>query len=215
MNALIITGGSVEISFSAAFLKAADYDIIIAADKGIEALSVLKIRPDYIVGDFDSANDKILEKYSEDKRITIIKHNPIKDATDTELAIDIAIKKKADRIDILGATGSRIDHLLGNIHCMYKALVNGAVCVIWDKNNRIELVDKPFIIEKDKMFGRFVSFVPFMSDVKGLCLKGFKYNLENFTLKGGASLGISNEVVEDRACVDFKSGVMIYFQTRD
>ena len=215
MKSLIITGGSVEISFAAAFLKAADYDIIIAADKGIETLSALKIRPDYIVGDFDSANDNILDSYSDDKRITIIRHSPIKDATDTELAIDIALKEAADRIDILGATGGRIDHLFGNIHCMYKALVRGAVCVIWDKNNRIELVDKPFVIEKDKMSGRFVSFVPFMSDVKGLCLKGFKYNLENFTLKGGASLGISNEVVEDRACVDFKSGVMIYFQTRD
>ena len=46
------------------------------------------------------------------------KLNPMKDDTDTEAAIRLAIEKGAQSITLLGATGSRIDHVLANIELL-------------------------------------------------------------------------------------------------
>ena len=215
MKILIITGGSVEISFAAAFLKKYRYDILIAVDKGVESMTELGVRPDMLIGDFDSADTVFINKYMADKDIKIIRHNPVKDATDTELALDTAIDMDAEEIAILGAVGTRVDHVLGNIHCLYKALIKDIKCVLWDEHNRIELIKSPLKILKNEMYGRYVSFLPFTDSVEELNLKGFKYNLDGYTLKYGTSIGVSNEVKEDAAYVDFKSGILIYLQTKD
>lgn len=215
VKVLIITGGSVEISFAAAFFKEYRYDLLIAVDKGIESAAGLGVKPDMLIGDFDSADAAYINKYASDKDIKVIRHNPVKDATDTELALDTAIDMGAEEITILGAVGTRIDHVLGNIHCLYKALIKNIKCVIWDEHNRIELVNSPLKILKNEMYGRYVSFLPFTDSVEGLSLKGFKYNLDGYTLNYGTSIGVSNEVEEDTAYVDFTSGILIYLQTKD
>lgn len=215
MKILIITGGSVELSFAAAFLKEYRYDLLIAVDKGIESVAELGIKPDLLIGDFDSADAAYIKRYEADKDIRVIRHNPVKDASDTELAIDTAIESGAEEIAMLGATGTRLDHVVGNIHCLYKALIRGIRCVIWDRHNRIELINSPLKILKSDMYGRYVSFMPYTDSVKRLTLKGFKYNLDDFTLNYGTSLCVSNEVEDDAAYVGFESGILIYFQTKD
>ena len=215
MKILIITGGSVEISFAAAFLKEYRYDLLIAVDKGVESMSELGVRPDMLIGDFDSADTVFINRYTMDKDIKVIRHNPIKNATDTELAVDTAIDMGAEEIAILGAIGTRLDHVLGNIHCLYKAFIKDIKCVIWDEHNRVELIKSPYKIFKSEMYGNFVSFIPFTDSVNGLNLKGFKYNLDGYTLNYGTSIGISNEVKEDAAYVDFESGILIYLQSKD
>lgn len=76
------------------------YDIIIAVDKGLECLEKLDIEPDYIVGDFDSVDIKVLEKY---KKAKIKKLSPEKDLTDTNSALNLAIELKSSNITIIGA----------------------------------------------------------------------------------------------------------------
>ncbi len=215
MKVLIISGGSVELTFAAAFLEKYKYDKLFAVDKGLETVIKLGAAPDLLLGDFDSANSVVLEEYIKNNHIEVVRHNPIKDATDTELAIDKAMELGAQEIYILGATGSRIDHMLGNIHCLYKALINGVKCVLWDNHNRIELINSPIQINKNNMYGKYVSFIPFNGVVCDLTLKGFKYNLDKYRLEYGTSIGVSNEVTEQIASVKFSSGILIYFQTRD
>lgn len=204
-----------ELTFAAAFLEKYKYDMLFAVDKGIETVIKLGAEPDLLLGDFDSADSVILEEYFKNNDIETVRYNPEKDATDTELAVDKAISAGADEIYILGATGTRIDHMIGNIHSLYKALSNGVKCVLWDSHNRIELLNSSIQIKKNNMFGRYVSFVPFNGAVTGLTLKGFKYRLDKYRLEYGTSIGISNEVRDETACVDFTSGILIYFETRD
>lgn len=215
MKILIITGGSVEISFAAAFLKEYKYDMLMAVDRGIESFARLNIIPDMLIGDFDSADKDMIAPFLDDREVDVIRHKPEKDETDTELAIDKAIELKASEIDILGASGTRLDHTIGNIHCLYRALVNGVKCVIWDEHNRIELIDSYLCINKKDMYGKYVSFIPFTNTVTGLTLKGFKYNLDKYTLEYGKSIGISNEISDEKAYVELDSGILIYFQTKD
>ena len=77
-----------------------------------------KLTPDWIIGDFDSASSEALDYFGGQPDISWIRLNPVKDDTDTESAIRKAIALGAEKITLLGATGTRIDHLLGNIELL-------------------------------------------------------------------------------------------------
>ncbi len=99
MNSLIITGGNINKNLLKTHLETNKYDIIIAVDKGLEFLG--DIKPDYIVGDFDSVNIDILKKY-ESLGVKIKRLIPEKDFTDTESALDFAINMKVSELTIIG-----------------------------------------------------------------------------------------------------------------
>ena len=65
---------------------------------------------------------------------------------------------------MLGATGSRIDHVLGNISLLGIGLESGTDISIIDTNNRIRMSDKPVTIEKSAQYGRFVSLIAVTDD---------------------------------------------------
>lgn len=99
MNSLIVTGGNINKNLLKTHLETNKYDIIIAVDKGLEFLE--DINPDYIVGDFDSVDIDILEKYK-NLGIKVKKLIPEKDFTDTECALELAINLQATEITIIG-----------------------------------------------------------------------------------------------------------------
>lgn len=205
MSTLIISGGSFDKNFLHNFIENKKYDYVIAVDKGLCYAKELGIVPDLIVGDFDSADINLLEGY--DKSI-IRFFQPEKDDTDTEIAIREALKHNSD-IDIVCATGGRIDHLLGNIHILKIALDEGIDARIIDRGNIIFLKDSDFELIKGAWNGKYVSFIPFDGEVKGIKLKGFKYLLDGYDLKPGITKCISNEIVEDKAYVWIESGCLI------
>ena len=54
-----------------------------------------------------------------------------------------------------------------------------------------------------------------MGPVKGVTIKGMKYCLDNYDMSGFNSLGISNEISEDIASVEFEDGIMLVIESRD
>lgn len=87
-------------------IKTNKYDIIIAVDKGLESLNKIRIKPTYIIGDFDSIKKRILKKY-EKTNINIKRLKPEKDFTDTHSAIRQAMELKSSKITIIGATRNK------------------------------------------------------------------------------------------------------------
>lgn len=118
MNTLIITGGAIEEAFAGDYLRKNKFDYIIAADKGLVFCREMGIRPDLIVGDFDSADKGALEYYRKRFPERILRFRPEKDETDTEIALTKALENTEGSITILGATGTRLDHVLGNIQLL-------------------------------------------------------------------------------------------------
>ena len=188
---------------------------IIVCDRGLEALYKLKIIPNHVVGDFDSVSPEILEFYKKQSQIIFHTYHPEKDNTDTDIALKLAIRLKSSKITIMGALGKRMDHAIANIHILKDALEANIPCQIIDEHNRIYLINKEITLEKDKIYGKYVSLIPLTSEVEGITLTGFKYPLENYTLPIGTSLGISNEIIEDRAHVEMKKGILIVIESRD
>lgn len=211
---LIITGGRIEDTFLGDLVSRERYSMVIAADSGLAAADRLNIGLDFIVGDFDSVSDQILLKYKE--KSTPIETFPTeKDKTDTQIAIELALMNNPTEIDIVGATGSRLDHALANVHLLLLPMqVRIPACII-DPNNKIYLKNESFKIQKNKQYGNYVSLMPFTEKVNGLTLKGFKYPLNHITLTAGSSLGISNEVKEEEAQIELTGGILLVMETKD
>ncbi len=211
---LIITGGRTEEELLSMLIKQEDFTLIIVADSGLVLADRMKLKPDYIVGDFDSVPEAVLDRYR--NQSAPIKTFPKeKDKTDTQIAIELALLHTPSSVTIVGATGSRMDHTLANIHLLMLFLQQKVDAFIVDRNNKLYLKQESFIIEKSAQYGDYVSFLPFGAAVKGLTLKGFYYPLDNVILSAGSSLGISNEIVEDIARVEFREGILLVMETRD
>lgn len=212
---LIVTGGEIKKDFFKSYIESNIFNTIIATDRGLNILDEFNIMPNYIIGDFDSANIKILEKYKQNASIIINELEKEKDYTDTHEALNLAIKIESDDIVILGATGLRLDHFMGNIQILYVALTKGVVCKIVDSNNEIQLIDKNIKLIKKDNFGKYISLIPFTDEVTGITLKGFKYSLNDAVLEKGQSIGISNEQIEEIAEINLKNGILILMKTKD
>lgn len=126
MKTLIVTGGSFDISWAKDFVRTINAEYIIAADSGLKYIDELGLVPDMILGDYDSVEDGLLDKY---KSIDIKTYPKEKDYTDTHIAIINALKAGASVIYILGATGTRMDHTFTNICNMKAALDSGVPCL--------------------------------------------------------------------------------------
>lgn len=222
-DAYIIAGGSFDKKAFSAFLKRKQKNnreiYFIAADSGISRFIDIGERPDYIVGDFDSASlsDKALVATLAECGVAVSMLKPEKDDTDTEAALDIALRETDGDIYIWGGIGTRVDHMLSNIQILYKALKAGRNAYLCDARNFIQLCDRNFprTILKSEQFGNFVSVIPMTARLDGLTLKGFKYELVNKSLCMGSSLGQSNEIVADAATISVEAGVAIVVESRD
>ena len=212
---LILTGGRFDLTFAAGFLEKERFHKVIAVDGGLRAARDLGVEPDVVVGDFDTAEPELISEYRRREHIVWEVHQPEKDDTDTELAIKRAMAMGCTQTVILGATGGRLDHMLGNIHLLYPCLQTGMEAVILDPQNKLYLIDGEHHFQKKELWVKYVSFLPLTEVVKGITLKVFKYPLIDRDIEIGTSLCISNEVVEDEAVITFREGALIVVESRD
>lgn len=212
-NILIISGGSFDVKKMSARLKEKKYDYIIAADSGAEYAASLGLKPDIILGDLDSVSAETLE-YFKNEGCPVKKFRPEKDETDFDIALKEAISLKPEKITVLGATGTRLDHTLTTFFCIMRVLEDGVDCEIIDPNNRIYFRNSDFVICKEEQYGNFVSLVPVTESVT-LTIKGMKYPLENKKVFRGESLCQSNEIVDEKAEISVKDGTVAVFESMD
>ena len=209
-SAIIISGGSLNTAWLKEWLNTNKYNLIIAVDKGLEALDLLNIEADYIIGDFDSIDTNVLNKYNKN----VIKLNPEKDFTDTHEGLKLAISLECEKGDIVGAIGTRIDHVLANINILKEPLEKNIKTRIIDENNQIFLINRSVKIKKDDNY-KYLSIIPLTTTVEGITLKGLKYLLNNYILNLGQSIGVSNEQLKEEATIELKKGILIVIFSKD
>ncbi|MGM0444895.1 MAG: thiamine diphosphokinase [Bacillota bacterium] len=184
------------------------YNNIIAVDGGYKFFKkITKKEPDTIIGDFDSLqrDSKMLKDFDGE----IFEFSSDKDKTDGELAIDYCKNNNIKNISIIGATGGRIDQQYGNIILLDYALINGINAKIIEPGLQVGIVDKTKIIKNKK--GYTLSIFSLTEDTIINKLSGFKYELDNYTLKRESSRGISNVIIEDKALIDVGEGKLLFF----
>lgn len=150
------------------------------------------------------------------KEIKVIRLRPEKDDSDTQSAMNYAIRTGAKKIVIFGVTGNRVDHLMANFGLLVLAQNQGAEVTLVDRYNYMKLISDGTVLKKSEQFGKYVSFFPFGGNVTDLTLEGFKYPLSNYCLTAADSgLTVSNEIISEHARVTFSSGELLMIMSRD
>jgi len=203
----IVSGGcSIDPLFFQKKIKEADKNLIICCDGGLRHCLNLGVLPDVIMGDMDSINFAQLENFSK-QNVKIIKYPTNKDYTDTELALDYALRLKPKKIFIWCALGGRIDHTLANTFLLLKGQKKGITTCLIDEYCDAFVLDKGISFLREK--GKTVSLLALTSSVAGITLSGFAYPLVKGTLKMGESLGISNIINKNRASIKIEKGKLL------
>lgn len=214
MNTILVCGGEIEDSFALSVFDRIRPDCIIGIDRGLEFCYKYNIVPNYILGDFDSISPKILSFY-EGGEIPVKRFQPEKDATDTRIGLELAMKLGSQKIFLLGATGGRLDHYMANVKSLLIPMEQGVQAWILDSQNAITVLDQGTKLKKDRQFGKYVSFFTMGDRVEGVTLTGFKYPLKDHTLVNSDEIGVSNEIQEDSAEISFRSGVVLMIMSKD
>ena len=215
MNTLIVTGGTIQSEFAARYIEEREWDYVVCADAGMKFCHEAEILPDLILGDFDSVDEESYEYFKTVCPERMEQFPTHKDETDTELALLRAIEAGADAVTMIGATGTRLDHVMGNIQMLKLALDRHVSCQIVDAHNRIRMVQGEVTLKKADQFGKYVSLLPFTPEVTGITLKGFAYEVDDFTLVSGIARGVSNELDAETATTHCKDGILLVIESRD
>ncbi len=211
MKAVIFSSGRIEnYSYYVDYIKDADY--IICADGGAYHAKKLGLKPDVLLGDFDSVRRDDFS-YFVNMGIEVLKFPVKKDMTDTELAVEHAVEKGCDVIILVGALGSRADHSIANVMLLKKMLDMGVKGMIVDESNEIMLINDRIILEGDCYTN--VSLIPITEKVEGVTTSGLYYPLHGATINMGSTWGISNKFVSNRAEVSITKGLMLVVKSRD
>lgn len=181
-------------------------DYLIAVDGGLRHLMSMKLVPDLIIGDLDSANPERVQQF-QDQKIEVRKYPEGKDQTDLELAIDAALGKQPKNIRIIGALGGRIDQTLGNIFLLTKPELADVDIRLIDGDQEVFLIQDSARINGEP--GQRVSLLPLQGPVKGIRTVGLKYPLNNETLYPDQTRGISNVMEANTAVVKIEQGYLL------
>lgn len=208
----------------------ASFDKLVAADGGGNSILEAGYIPHVLIGDLDSIRPENLEKC----RVhgTYIEQFPReKDETDLELAFEYAVSRLKSLEDLegnnrvsiqlevvgqqqetlkdiwlLGATGGRVDHLLGNIAIMLGFLKRGYRIRAKDPYHELWLIQGKEQIKGEK--GQELSLIP-ISEFAVVRTEGLLYPLNKETLRQDSPRGISNVFLGEDALVDVSEGIVL------
>ena len=211
MRAFIFTGGQICPEFI--HERPSGDDLAIAADSGYVNAEKLGVELSYLVGDFDSYPGGDPESDTHGS-VEIIRVPAEKDATDTQLAIALAVEKGADEILVIGGLSGRIDHTLSSLSMLEFLNENHIHAVMTDGQNRVRFIrSTSYLIARSEY--RYLSLIAVDETVKGVSIEGCKYPLKNAKLERGFQYAISNELTGNCALISVKKGGIYIIESRD
>ena len=179
-------------------------DRVVAADSGLERAVALGLPVEVVVGDLDSVGPSILRD-AERRGVGVVRHEVDKDATDLELAIEVACADGPDRLVVVGTAAGRLDHLLASISVLADDRLAGVDVDAWFDDTAV-LIVRDRRRELPAEIGALVSLLPIGGPASGVSTEGLRWPLEHETLAAHAARGVSNEVVSTPISVRVANG---------
>lgn len=199
MSRCVIISSSPKIEIPFLIKEIRSDDFIICADGGYKHAERAGLIPNFIIGDFDSA------EVPTDSNAEILRFPTRKDDTDTFSCVKEALSRNFDEIIIFGGTGGRIDHTYANISLLSYIHSHNAKGILADENNLLTFISDEEITIEGKC-GESFSIFPFGCESCVLTLSGFEYELEKGRLLADEPIGISNVIAKDIAKVRIHEG---------
>jgi thiamine pyrophosphokinase len=174
---------------------------VICCDGAADSLIDFGLVPFAIVGDCDSVNKKIAEKYQD--RLFVDKDQETNDLTK---AVKWCYGRGYNNIVILGGTGKREDHTLGNISLLVEYASFTTVKMVTDAGIFFPILGST-MIETQK--GQQVSVFA-IDPVNEISSTGLKYKLDHKKLSNWWTATL-NEAEETSITIEFNNGRVIVF----
>lgn len=181
----------------------ADYELVVCADGAYQFLVEVGIKPDLIIGDFDS-----IEQLPDD--VPHI-HTPDQNFTDFEKAIKIIIEKGYKHMDVFAASGLEQDHFLGNLTTALKYRKKIKI-IFFDDRQTYYFIKKKIVLNQVK--NKIVSLFPFPK-AKNIYSHGLKYPLKGLDMEMTKNqIGTRNIAIQNTVKIKFSKGNLLLFIDR-
>ena len=206
MKRCVIIGGADILKYDEMKNYLSSEDFYIFCDCGLRHMEGLGIKPDLIVGDFDSFKNPNLQ-------VETIVLPCEKDDTDTVFAVKEAIKRGFEDFLILGVIGQRLDHTLGNVSILKMLFDKGFRALIVDDYCEMTALgrEKQYIEDTYPYFSLINDF----GRTTGVNIKNAKYPLENAEISCDYQYGVSNEVLKGKiAEVSVDNGTLLLIKVK-
>ncbi len=179
---------------------------IVCADGGANVARRVGIRPDLIVGDFDSMTRETREYY--EKQDVELRYLSRQSDTDFEKALLYLGGAGHTSIAVAGVTGGLLDHTLGNFSIILRHIGEFRM-VLFDPHYRIDVItgSAEFVASP----GDRVSLVP-LARCSGVRYEGLRYQLEGGLLEAGVAEGTCNEAMGKQFTVHIDDGALLVFR---
>lgn len=213
----IFTGGEVFAdTLSELSIDICDEAFIIAADSGYQTAKRFGVTVDMLLGDLDSL-DKASLSSDALEHIEKIIVSPIKDDTDTQLALDTAISRGTKRVFIIGGLGGRLDHTLSSVFLLEYAAEKGVECIITDGKNRVQIMracGEATTLTVGRGY-KYLSLVSLTDECTDVSISGVYYPLDGVCLTRKYSYAVSNEITAKCANITLNDGTMLVIESKD
>ena len=180
-------------------------DYLIAADGGLTHLEKLGLRPNAILGDFDS-----LGYCPEGANVFPVE----KDDTDAMLAVKRGLSLGCREFILYGSLdGPRLDHTVANFQTLSWLCEQGAWGYLVGRDYLVTVVKNGAIRFPAGSSGTVSVFCQ-GPDAHGVTLRGLYYPLENGTLTAHFPLGVSNHFTGEEAAISVEKGSLLVLWDR-
>ena len=177
-------------------------ELQIAADAGLLLCERLGVKPDLVLGDFDSMDAS--EAPPDCIRVPVEK-----DDTDTMLALREGLRRGCNTFYLYGATGgARLDHTLGNVSILLYLDSLGKKAEIVDDYSEMQIVSKDEVSIEYKY--PFFSLLNITGCARGITIRDAKYPLDGAEITCEYQYGVSNEVLPGKtAKISVRDGKLL------
>ena len=203
---LIISGGDLTAKEN---IRMISPDLVIACDRGYRHAEKLGIRPDLIVGDFDSA-----EKENAAAKLGVMTYPVEKDDTDTMLAIKEALGRGFREIEVTCFGGGRLDHLFANLQAGAYIAAAGARATLTSDDAAVFVEQAPCRMVLPCEEGRSLSVFSLSGECTGVTIRGAKYEAESVRITNTFPIGVSNEWRTGTAEISAETGILMVMTCR-
>lgn len=191
MKALLVSGGDAPPRERLA-ARFSDFDLVCAADSGLDVLREWGLAPHIIAGDMDSISDPgLIDEYPDAE---LLRAERDKDDSDTELGLKALAARGATRIVLAGGGGGRLDHLLA-IRALFERRLRPQE---WHtRHEAVHLLADGASLEFSSEPGETISVFPLGLGASDMRSEGLRWSLEGLVW-GPGDFGLSNRATEPR-----------------
>lgn len=211
-DTVIVVTGAAPLDADAVAAVPADA-IVLAADGALDHALAAGLTPAGLVGDLDSISPEGLAWAQQ--HATIAQHDPDKDHTDTELALQVAADFAPQRLILLSGGGDRLDHSLAAVGALgHPSLTSIPEIDGWWGDQRFHVIHGPGKLTLELEPGAVVSLLATHGPAGGVFAAGVRWPLDDAELGPLVGHGVSNEVVDEHVEIRVHRGVLTLFVNR-